>query len=407
MKIAVLGFGTVGSGVVELINMNNDSINENAATDISIKYILDIRDFNDSPYANLFTKDFNDILNDKEVDVVVEVIGGLEPAYTFVSKSLMAGKSVVTSNKELVSDYGDKLLQMAKDNNVNLLFEASVGGGIPIIRPLSQCLSANKIESIAGILNGTTNFILTKMINEGQSFEDALKTAQKLGYAEANPSADVEGKDTCRKIAILASLAFGKHVNPDTISTQGITNVSLEDMVRADKLDYTIKLLGMVKKTDNDKFFISVAPYFVEKSNPLSTVQDVFNAILVEGNAVGVSMFYGKGAGKLPTASAVVADVIDCAKHQKARKDIYWESSNDNAACDIDTMACKRYVRFSDSADVSELQKIFNDAQIFDNVNIIEVITADNTQCEFDAKIKMVSDALGIKPVSTYKIFSV
>lgn len=407
MKIAVLGYGTVGSGVVELVNMNNDSINNNASTDISIKYILDIRDFSDSPYANLFTKDFNDILNDNEVDVVVEVIGGLEPAYTFVSKSLMAGKSVVTSNKELVSVYGDKLLQMAKDNNVNFLFEASVGGGIPIIRPLNQCLTANKIESIAGILNGTTNFILTKMINEGQSFEDALKTAQKLGYAEADPSADIEGKDTCRKISILASLAFGKHVNPDTVATQGISKVSLEDMVRADKLGYTIKLLGMVKKADNDKFFINVAPYFVEKSNPLSTVQDVFNAILVDGNALGVSMFYGKGAGKLPTASAVVADVIDCAKHQKKRKDIFWESSNVNYACDINSMSCKHYARFSDSADTEELQKIFSDAQIFANENIIEVITAENTQNEFDAKLNAAFDSFGIKPVSTYKIFSI
>ncbi len=407
MKIAVLGYGTVGSGVVELINMNKGEVDSNSGTSVDIKYILDIRDFNDSPYANLFTKDFDVILNDKEVDVVVEVIGGLEPAYTFVSKSLAAGKSVVTSNKELVSVYGDKLLNLAKQNNVNFLFEASVGGGIPIIRPLSQCLTANKIKSIAGILNGTTNFILTKMINEGQSFDDALKTAQQLGYAEADPTADVEGIDTCRKIAILASLAFGKHIDPDKISTQGITKVSLEDMMRADKLGYSIKLLGLCKKEENGELYIMVAPFFVEKENPISGVSDVFNAILVEGNAVGVSMFYGRGAGKLPTASAVVADVIDCAKHQKQRKDIFWESSDADCLNDCDSMSCKRYVRYSDCVDTSELQKIFNDTQIFSDGNCVEMITSENDQKTFDSKIETVYNVLGVKPDSVYSIFNV
>ncbi len=298
MKIAVLGYGVVGSGVVELMHKNPESINAKAGTDIEIKYILDIRDFDDSPFKNLFTKDFNVILNDPEIDVVVEVIGGLNPAYRFVKDSLLAGKSVVTSNKELVSVYGDELLQIAKDNNKNFLFEASVGGGIPIIRPINQCLAANEIESISGILNGTTNFILTKMVKEGYSFEDALKTAQQLGYAEANPAADIEGIDSCRKIAILASLAYGEHVNPDKVHTEGITEIKLEDIRHADKMGYAVKLLGTIRKNDDNTLFIMVAPFLVEKSIPLSGVEDVYNAILVEGDAVGISLFYGRGAGR-------------------------------------------------------------------------------------------------------------
>ena len=404
MKIAVLGYGTVGSGVVELMNMNPDQIKQNTGKQIDIKYILDIRDFNDSPYANLFTKDFNQILNDSEVEVVVEVIGGLEPAYTFVRKSLEAGKSVVTSNKELVSVHGDKLLKIAKEKNVNFLFEASVGGGIPIIRPMGQCLSANRINSVAGILNGTTNFILTKMINEGWSFNDALKNAQKLGYAEADPTADIEGIDTCRKISILASLAFGKHIPPEKIKTTGITKVSLEDMVRADKLGYAIKLLGLVKK-QNDALSIVVSPFFVEKSNPLSGVQDVFNAILTEGNAVGVSMFYGRGAGKLPTASAVVADVMDCAKHDSTRKDIFWTEADDSVVV-TDDILCKRYVRFSESIDVKELQSIFKDAEIISDNNTIEVITAENDKKTFEDRLNKVFDAFGVKPDAKYMLFN-
>ena len=405
MKIAVLGYGTVGSGVVELINMNQDEVNAGAQTDVSIKYILDIRDFDDSPYAHLFTKDFNDIVNDDEIEVVVEVIGGLNPAYKFVSESLKAGKSVVTSNKELVSVHGDTLLKLAKDNNVNFLFEASVGGGIPIIRPLSQCLSANKIDSIAGILNGTTNFILSKMINDGESFDDALKTAQKLGYAEADPTADVEGIDTCRKIAILASLASGKHVDPDKIETTGITKVSLDDMMRADKLGYSIKLIGMMKRCE-ENMYITVAPFFIEKTNPLSTVQDVFNAILVEGNAVGVSMFYGRGAGKLPTASAVVADIIDCAKHREVRKNIYWEASESNNVLSVDEMLCKRYVRFDDITDADKIKAIFKNSEVIDNNNSIEIVTSENNKKTFDSMLEIAYNELGIKPDSVYKIFS-
>lgn len=345
MKIAVLGYGVVGSGVVELMHKNPETISQKAAMPIDIKYILDIRDFKDSPYADLFTKDFNQILNDPEIEVVVEVIGGTNPAYRFVKESLLAGKSVVTSNKELVATHGDELLKIAKDKNLNFLFEASVGGGIPIIRPINQCLAANEIKSISGILNGTTNFILTKMVKEGDSFEDALKTAQKLGYAEANPSADVDGIDSCRKISILASLAYGKHVNPDKVYTEGITKLQLKDIEFADKLGYSVKLLGIIKKDDTDNLYIMVAPFLVDKDLPISTVDDVYNAILVEGDAVGLSLFYGRGAGKLPTASAVVADIIDCAKHIKARKYLFWESSDGEFIKDYTTFKCRRFVR--------------------------------------------------------------
>lgn len=362
MKIAVLGYGVVGSGVVELIHKNPKSIADKSGTDIEIKYILDIRDFENSPYANLFTKDFEVIVDDKEIEVVVEVIGGLKPAYDFVKRSLLAGKSVVTSNKELVSVYGDELLKIAKENNLNFLFEASVGGGIPIIRPINQCLAANEIQSISGILNGTTNFILTKMIKEGYTFDNALKTAQSLGYAEANPAADVDGLDACRKIAILASLAYGKHVSPEKVYTEGITKIKLEDVNIADKLGYAIKLLGTIRKNNDGSMYIMVAPFLVEKSLPLAGVEDVYNAILVEGDAVGISLFYGRGAGKLPTASAVVADVIDCAKHVHARKYLFWESSDGSFIKDHREMHCRWYLRAEDSEPI-----------ITDKMNEIEV----------------------------------
>lgn len=377
MKIAVLGYGVVGSGVVELIHKNPKSIADKSGMPIDIKYILDIRDFEDSPYADLFTKDFEKIVNDDEVDVVVEVIGGINPAYNFVKRSLLAGKSVVTSNKELVATHGDELLKIAKENNLNFLFEASVGGGIPIIRPINQCLAANEIKSISGILNGTTNFILTKMIKEGYSFDEALKMAQSLGYAEANPAADVEGIDACRKIAILASLAYGKHVDPDKVYTEGITEIKLEDVNIADELGYAIKLLGTIKKNDDDTLYIMVAPFLVEKSLPLAVVEDVYNAILVEGDALGISLFYGRGAGKLPTASAVVADVIDCAKHINARKYLFWESSDGSFIRDHKEIKCKWYLRSADgkaliteSMSENELDEMINNM----NTNVVSKI---------------------------------
>ena len=325
--IAVLGHGVVGSGVLEVLLTHTDSITRRAKEEIRVKHILDLREFPELPYAGSFTKDFNVILEDPEVTIVVECMGGLEPAYTFVRSCLENGKSVVTSNKELVAAKGAELLALAQRNNLNFLFEASVGGGIPIIRPISQCLAANEVSEIAGILNGTTNFILTKMIREHMAFEEALKLAQELGYAERDPSADVEGADACRKICILASLAFGTHVYPDDVHTEGITKVTLEDVAYADAWGGVIKLIGQVSMLENGRIAIMVAPMLISRESQLANVDDVFNGIVVRGDATGDVMFYGKGAGKLPTASAVVADVIDCVKHLKARKYLFWEDA--------------------------------------------------------------------------------
>ena len=325
--IAVLGHGVVGSGVLEVLRTHVDSITRRAKEEIHVKYILDLREFPDLPYANSFTKDFNVILKDADVKIVVECMGGLEPAFTFAKQCLSNGKSVVTSNKELVAAKGAELLALAQRNNLNFLFEASVGGGIPIIRPISQCLAANEVGEIAGILNGTTNFILTKMIREQMGFEEALKMAQELGYAERHPSADVEGADACRKICILASLAFGTHVYPENVHTEGITKITLGDVAYAGAWGGVIKLIGQVSMLESGKIAILVAPMFIHRDSQLANVDDVFNGILVRGDATGDVVFYGKGAGKLPTASAVVADVIDCVKHFKARKYLFWEDA--------------------------------------------------------------------------------
>jgi len=329
-NIAVLGHGVVGSGVLEVLMGHKDSIARRAKDEINVKYVLDIRDFQNLPYSNLFTKSFDDILNDKSVRVVVEVMGGLTPAYDFVKKCLENGKDVVTSNKELVAAKGAELLALAQKNNLNFLFEASVGGGIPIIRPISQCLAANEVTEIAGILNGTTNFILTKMIREGMEFDEALTLAQELGYAERNPAADVEGGDACRKICILASLAYGSHVYPDKVHTEGITKITLADVEYARVWGGVIKLIGEVKMLENGKIHIMVAPMFVSRDSQLSNVDDVFNGIMVRGDATGDVVFYGKGAGKLPTASAVVADIIDCVKHFDSRKYLFWNDAKEN-----------------------------------------------------------------------------
>ena len=323
MKIAVLGYGTVGSGVVEVIHTNKASIEEKAGMPIDIKYVLDLREFPDDPVNKLIVHDFDVILKDKEVEIIAEAMGGVHPAFEFAKSALEAGKSYVTSNKELVAAFGPKLIEIAQKNGVNFLFEASVGGGIPIIRPLKHCLTADEVQEITGILNGTTNFILTKMKEEGSSFEDVLKVAQDLGYAEKNPAADVEGHDACRKIAILASLALGKHVNYEEIPTEGITKIKKEDMYYAEKLGCVIKLLGTCQKQDGG-IFARVSPMFIPKSHPLAMVNDVFNAIFVKGNMVGDLMFYGRGAGKLPTASAVVSDIVDAAKHNGINVITLW-----------------------------------------------------------------------------------
>jgi homoserine dehydrogenase len=332
--VAVLGHGVVGSGVLELFYKNRNSIVAKAGEDIDIKYILDLHDFPGLPYSDKFVKTFDVIINDPEIRVVVEVMGGLDPAYNYVSSALSAGKSVVTSNKELVAAYGAELLQIACRTNSNFLFEASVGGGIPIIRPLSQCLAANEVTEIAGILNGTTNFILTKMIHENMNFCDALSLAQKLGYAEHDPAADVEGHDSCRKICILASLAFGRHVYPRDVHTEGITAITLDDVRYAAAWGGVIKLIARVKKLPDGRLSAMVSPAFIKSDSQLANVSDVFNGIMVRGDAIGDVVFYGRGAGKLPTASAVVADVIDCAKHLNARKYLGWLPAKDGYVCD-------------------------------------------------------------------------
>lgn len=328
-KIAVLGFGVVGSGTVEVFYNNKEGICKKSGKDLDIKYILDLRDFPDSPFADKLTKDFNDILNDDEIDIIAECMGGTNPAYQFTKSLLQKGKSVVTSNKELVATKGVELLAIAKANNCNYMFEASVGGGIPIIRPLHQCLAANNITQIAGILNGTTNFILTKMIKEQMNFYDALALAQKLGYAEKDPTADIEGHDACRKICILASLAYGKHVYPERVHTSGISRITIEDVEYAESCNCSIKLIGSVKQLENGKILPIVRAAFVDKSCPIANVDDVYNAILVKGDAVGDVMFYGAGAGKMPTASAVVADIIDVAKAERTSISQIWETSED------------------------------------------------------------------------------
>ncbi len=346
MYVAVMGFGTVGSGVVELMQKNHDSIVKRSMQEnLEVKYILDIRDFPNNPFQDKMIKDFNIILNDPEIEIVVETMGGVTFAYDFVKKLLLSGKSVVTSNKELVAAHGYELLTIAQEKNVNFLFEASVGGGIPIIRPITQCLAANEIDEIAGILNGTTNYILTKMITENMSFEAALKNAQDLGYAEKDPTADVDGHDACRKICILAALSFGKHVYPDSVHTEGIRGVTLGDVAYAAVWGGVIKLIGSAKKLPDGKVNVTVGPAFVAKHSQLASVDDVFNAILVRGDATGDVVFYGRGAGKMPTASAVVADVIDAAKHTLKKKNFGWEDTQDGYVADYKLAETALYVR--------------------------------------------------------------
>lgn len=360
---AIMGHGVVGSGVAEILLGHNSLINQKIKDEIDVKYILDLRDFDGLPYSDKFIKDFEIIANDDEVKIVVEVMGGVNPAYDFVKRCLMAGKSVVTSNKELVAAKGAELLAVANEKNVNFLFEASVGGGIPILRPIAQCLAANEITEIKGILNGTTNYILNKMIVDNMDFDSALSLAQEMGFAEKNPAADIEGHDACRKVCILASLAFGKHVYPEQVKTEGITNITLTDVEYADSFDCAIKLIGSAKKLDNGKITATVKPMLVSRSHILSDVDGVFNAIMVTGDAVGDVMFYGKGAGKMPTASAVVADVIDCAKHLHARKYVDWsEGSTDYVVCPDEKVRLYVYIQ-SDNYDMicQQFTTLFSD----------------------------------------------
>ena len=360
VKFAVLGYGVVGSGVVELFYKNKASIEKRAGKEMDVKYILDLRDFPDSPYRDKLTKDFNDILNDDEVTAVAECMGGVEPAFTFVKSCLEKGKSVSTSNKQLVAEKGDILLRTAKEHNCNFFFEASVGGAIPIIRPLHRCLAANDITKVAGILNGTTNFILTKMYNDNMQFEDALKLAQKLGYAEKDPTADIEGHDACRKICIIASLVFGKHVYPDSVTTKGISQVSLEDVAAADVLGCAVKLIACVEKLENGKILPTVMPMLVPQENIIAGVSDVFNAVLVYGDGIDQTMFYGRGAGKLPTASAVLGDVIESVKEENTVLSQTWESSEDSSfIADISEFTARWYFRVPESNKPADLEGVY------------------------------------------------
>lgn len=390
-KIAVLGFGVVGSGTVELFYKNKNKIIEKAGTDLDIKYILDIRDFPGSPFEGKFTKDINDILNDDEVTLVAEVMGGVNPAFDFVKSCLERGKSVVSSNKELVAKKGAELLRTAKEHNCNFLFEASTGGAIPIIRPLHQCLAANDITAVAGILNGTTNFILTKMINENMPFAEALSTAQKLGYAEKDPTADVEGHDACRKICILSSLVFGKHVYPDWVHCEGISSITAEDAQYAENWGGAVKLIGSVKRTADGKILPIVRPAFVCGANQLSNVNDVFNGIMVYGDAIDQVMFYGRGAGKFPTASAIVADLIDAAKMKGTSISQVWEDSKDNSfIADYKEDVLPFYVRVR-GVSKDKAKEIFGEVEFLTRENCpadeIAFITPEIKEKDFDEKL--------------------
>ncbi len=342
-NFAIMGFGTVGSGVAEVLRMNAASIAEKLGEPLNLKYILDVRDLSATPYGEIAVKDFAVLENDPDLDVVVESIGGAKVALEFTRRALLAGKHVVTSNKELVASHGKELLAIAKEKNVNYLFEASVGGGIPVLRPLFQCLAGNRIEEVVGILNGTTNYILTRMVKGGVSFEDALKEAQAKGYAEQNPAADVEGLDAGRKICILSDLAWGKEVLPERIHTQGISGLDLQDVAIASKAGYRVKLLGRALRLADGRQAAYVAPHLVPEDCPVAPVDDVFNAVMIRGNAVGDVMFYGRGAGDLPTASAVMGDVMDALQHRAKRRNLGWSESAELA--DFDGLSMKWYLR--------------------------------------------------------------
>ncbi len=385
IQVAVMGYGTVGSGVVEVIEKNKEEINKKSGEPINIKYILDLRDFPGDPYENKITHDVEQILNDSEVKIICETMGGLKPAYDFTKRALLSGKSVCTSNKELVAAYGPELIQVAHENNCNYLFEASVGGGIPIIRPLNYSLTAEKIDAITGIFNGTTNYILSKMEKDGARYEEVLKEAQEKGYAERNPEADVEGYDACRKIAILSSLMCGKTMKYENIYTEGITKITTTDFAYAHACGKTIKLLALSRE-ENGEYYAMVAPFMISKSHPLYMVNGVFNAVCVHGNMLGDSMYYGRGAGKLPTASAVVSDVVDCARHIGKVIMCFWDAE-EVALTGIEKTSRRFFVRVPAEKEAEALR-------IFGGVSVIEAqvpgevgfITNPMTEAEFNEK---------------------
>lgn len=403
VSVAIMGHGVVGSGVAEILLTHKQKLFSAIGEEIYIKKILDLREFPDSPIADRFTKDFEEIIKDLEIRVVVEVMGGLNPAYDFVKRCLKAGKSVVTSNKELVAAHGAELLAIAKEENVNFMFEASVGGGIPIIRPMNQCLVANNVHEVAGILNGTTNFILTKMIQEGMQFEEALKLAQELGFAERNPAADIEGHDACRKICILASLAYGKHVYPESVHTEGITEITLDDVNLAEAFGYVIKLIGKVKKLDDGKIDIMTAPMLVPFKSQLSNIDNEFNGIMVRGDCTGDVVFYGKGAGKLPTASAVVADVVDCCKHLKARRFLFWADGDGSNIIDYRDSISAMFVRVTGDGAEAKAEKVFGNIDVRKDGDMTAFITGEMTLREFEDKCKTLEND-GVKVLSQIRV---
>ena len=382
INVAVLGYGTIGAGVVEVLTTNADSIEKKAGQRIVVKRILDLRDFPGDPHQDKVVHDYKIIEEDEDIQVVVECMGGQEPAYTFVKTALLQGRSVATSNKELVAKYGAELIGIAEEKKVNFLFEASVGGGIPIIRPLTQCLTADVIEEISGILNGTTNYMLTKMEEEGMAFDEVLKEAQEKGYAELHPEADIEGYDACRKIAILTSLACGKQVDFEDIHTEGITNITAEDFRYAAKMKKCIKLLGK-SWNDDGKLYAMVCPMLIDRYHPLAGVKDVFNAIFVHGNMVDDTMFYGRGAGKLPTASAVTADVVDCVKHMGTHIKIIWEQEKRELS-DFSSFERKYFVRMPKEISLEEVRKAFGDVEPVKVEGIEETAFVTGTMKESD-----------------------
>lgn len=395
INIAILGFGVVGSGVAEVIAENAKELAERLdGEEINVKHILDLREFPEHPLGNRVTKNIDDILNDEDVFLVVETMGGSHPAYEFTKSALLAGKSVVTSNKEVVANYGAELLEIARERNISYLFEASVGGGIPIIRPMWQCLAANKIKSVAGILNGTCNYILTKMEKEKTDFAAALKQAQDLGYAEKNPAADVEGMDTCRKISILTSLAFGKHVYPERLSCEGITEITYDDIAYARKNGYAIKLLGISHKADDGMVYALTAPHLVPETNSIAGVNDVYNGILVVGNVVQDVLFCGRGAGSLPTASAVMADVLDVIRD--CRKTIGWKNEEADFLGNISENETKAYIRTK--ADIKTIKDVFGVNEIDELGDFNVFFTESMKESELDGKVsELNSETLRIR----------
>ena len=399
INVAVLGHGTIGSGVVEVLQTNAAVIAKRVGEDIAVKYILDLRDFPGDPNADKVVHDYDIIDKDSDIQVVVECMGGVEPAYTFVKKALLNGKSVATSNKELVAKHGAELIAIAREKNINFLFEASVGGGIPIVRPLLRCLTADVIEKVSGILNGTTNYILSKMTDEGKSFEEVLKRAQEKGYAERNPEADVEGYDACRKIAILTSLALGKQVDYQDIYTEGITKITKTDIEYAKVLHASIKLLGTSKWEDDGKIYSMVAPFMIDSDHPLGHVNGVFNGIFVNGNMLGDTMFYGKGAGKLPTASAVVADVVDAVKHQGTNIMTIWEQDKVELG-DRANFACRFFVRVADTTSKETIEKVFGEVEYVTLADVsgeYAFLTEKLTEGAFEEKSKQVDMIMRIR----------